>query len=419
MNFDLNVDNYSIDELREMFELPDEYDSNLLDSKESIMKKSLLKHDNSETAEKTINFLLKAKNILLLNTNAVPKTKDLENNINIKSDYESVYNNEFKLKESKLEISGDHMVQERDKNPYLSSYPSQYFPGIINPLKRKTRMMNLNIDSRFRNNYYTTTPGDFNVSFHQNINNVLKMELASIELPTTFYVISKQFDNNYFYVELSETDNKKVEIAEGNYDYVGLETAINAALVNLGSPYSNIIFQVNIIENKNGTGQMLVGLSPSTETPFDFALDFQRDRSGDNNKSAPLPLKMGWIMGFRNGKYINNQNYISEGVVDLTGSKYLYLVLDDFNSNVNNSFYSVFNQSLLNKNILARITLGGSTFSIISQSNLNIVTTPREYFGPVNLQNFNIQLLDSYGRIIDFNNMDFSFCLNLTLAYDI
>jgi hypothetical protein len=78
-----------------------------------------------------------------------------------------------------------------------------------------------------------------------------------------------------------------------------------------------------------------------------------------------------------------------------------------------------FNSSILNKDILARISLQTPTFSILEQNNLSIVTTPREYFGPVNLQNFQIQLLDEYGRIVNLNNMDFSFCINLITVYDV
>jgi hypothetical protein len=50
---------------------------------------------------------------------------------------------------------------------------------------------------------------------------------------------------------------------------------------------------------------------------------------------------------------------------------------------------------------------------------LALITTPREYFGPVDIQNLTIQLLDEYGRIVDLNNMDFSFCLTLTTSYDL
>jgi hypothetical protein len=135
--------------------------------------------------------------------------------------------------------------------------------------------------------------------------------------------------------------------------------------------------------------------------------------------STPLPLKFGWILGFRNGIYVNNLVYVSEGVMDVLGFRYLYLVVDDYNNNVNNNFYSAFNSSLLNKNILARISLQGKQFDIMSQNALSLITPTREYFGPVNIQNLTIQLLDEYGRIVDLNNMDYSFCLSLKTAYDI
>jgi hypothetical protein len=73
----------------------------------------------------------------------------------------------------------------------------------------------------------------------------------------------------------------------------------------------------------------------------------------------------------------------------------------------------------LNKNILARITLQTATYDILSQNNLSLITNPREYFGPVDIQRLNIQLLDEYGRIIDLNNMDFSFCLTMKEIYDL
>jgi hypothetical protein len=125
------------------------------------------------------------------------------------------------------------------------------------------------------------------------------------------------------------------------------------------------------------------------------------------------------MLGFRNGLYVGNINYISEGIIDTKGSKYLFLVVDDHNNNVNNGFYSAFNQSVLNNNILARISLQTPIYQTLGQNNLSLVTTPREYFGPVNLTNLHIQLLDEYGRVVNLNNMDYSFCLTLTTVYDI
>jgi hypothetical protein len=168
----------------------------------------------------------------------------------------------------------------------------------------------------------------------------------------------------------------------------------------------------------NGTGQMLVGFNP-TSSHASLELDFQSDKEGNEDRFTPLPLKMGWLMGFRQGKYVNNIVYVSEGLVDLNGPRYLYLVVDDRNNNVNNSFYSAFNSSILNKNILARISVQVASFSVISENNLNVVTLQRDYFGPVNIQNLTVQLLDEYGRVVDLNNMDYSFCLTFTTVYDL
>ena len=124
-------------------------------------------------------------------------------------------------------------------------------------------------------------------------------------------------------------------------------------------------------------------------------------------------------MGFREGYYTNNTTYTSEGIIDLIGPKYIYLVVDDFNNNVSDGFFGAFTSSVLNKNILARISLQGSVFSILVQNNLNLVTTPRQYFGPVDIQKLQIQVLDEYGRILDLNNMDYSFCLTFQTVYDL
>uniref|UniRef100_A0A6C0LMZ2 Uncharacterized protein n=1 Tax=viral metagenome TaxID=1070528 RepID=A0A6C0LMZ2_9ZZZZ len=412
MNFDLNIDNYSKGELVEMFELPPDYDNNIFEIKEAKMRANLM--NNNEITEtvlnNTLDFLARAKSILLGGEPKSNKAVDF---------LENVYNSQYKLKPSTVLDPGEHMVLERDNKPYLDSFPSQFFPGVINPLKKKIRVMNLNIDSKFRDNYYSTSASNFNANLNQNIDNVLTMQLDAIELPITFYSVSKQYENNFFLIELPDTDEKQlVEIPSGNYNYEGLENAINNQLSIIGGVYASIVFKINVTDNQNGSGQMLVGIEP-TAVPFNFELNFQTDRNGTQKIGFSLALKMGWLMGFRNGKYVGNQNYVSEGIVDVLGSRYLFLAIDDYNSNVNDGFYSAFNGSLLNKNILARISLQGGTFSVLSQNNLGIVTTPREYFGPVNIQNVNIQLLDTYGRLVDLNNMDYSFCLKLQMVYDI
>ena len=416
MNFDLNIDNYTKCELVEMFELPSNYNENLIQIKGDKLKSSIFqnKEITTETKNQVTNFIVKAKNLLMgdINHQEIARPNPIQKKLL------DLYNTSYELKPVQLDDPSEHMLQVRPDKPYLSSYPSEYFPGIINPLKKKTIKQNLNIDTRFRDNYYSTSSTNFNLQLPTQFNNVLQMTLASIELPTTYYTISKQLGTNYFTVTVDGVSNI-VEIPNGNYNPDGMINAINFALSRFGGQFNYVTFSININGN-NGSGQTIVGISPSyTGSAFSIELNFQLDRFGNEDRNTPLPLKLGWMLGFRNGVYINNENYVSEGIVDLTGPKYLYLVIDDFLSNVNNSFYSAFNSSILNRNIIARITTQAPNFSIFSENNLNLITLPREYFGPTNLNNFQIQLLDEYGRIVDLNNMDFSFCLNLTLQYDI
>ena len=411
MNFDLNIENYTRGELIEMFELPSNFDRNIVEIKESKLRDTIVNNSqiNKDTKVQTINFLTKAKNIIL--SEDKPQNKPLQQKI------EDFYNSSYELKSSKLEDPGEHMIQVRPDKPYLTSFPSEFFPGVINPIKKRTIRKNLNIDTRFRDNYYLTSASNFNIQLPLNMDNVLQMQLASIELPTSYYVVSKQYNNNYFTIVVNG-QSAVINIPDGNYTQTTIMEIINTQLTLAGNPFSFISFIINLTNVNTGSAQTMVGPN-GTGVVTDLEIIFQYDRNGVEDRGTPLPLKLGWNLGFRNGMYSGVTNYVSEGIVDLTGPRYFYLVIDDYNNNVNNNFYSAFNSSILNKNILARISVQANRFNILEQNNLNIITTPREYFGPINIYAMNVQLLDEYGRIVDLNNMDFSFCLTLITVYDL
>ena len=89
---------------------------------------------------------------------------------------------------------------------------------------------------------------------------------------------------------------------------------------------------------------------------------------------------------------------------------------------ISNTINNIFNVKIFvspNFNNTEQLVIFSVFISNISENNLITVTVPREYFGPVTLSNLNIQLLDEYGRLLDLNNMDYSFCLTLTRLYDL
>jgi hypothetical protein len=231
MNFDLNIENYTRDELIQMFELPLNFDKNIIDIKEVQLRDSIMnnKEIDRDTQIKTINFIVKAKNIIL---NENQKQKQ---NGSIVKKIEEFYNSSYDLKTTPIEDKQEHMVQVRPDKPYLSSYPSEFFPGVINPLKKRTIKKNLNIDTKFRENYYSSPSTNFNITLPMTFNDVLQMQLAAIELPTTYYVVSKQYGNNFFSVSVNGSTTV-IDIPNGNYYPNTIVSAINNQLSLAGSP---------------------------------------------------------------------------------------------------------------------------------------------------------------------------------------
>ena len=394
--FELDLNKYNHAELEELFDLPKlGYNMEHVLRNDELLRQNIM-DDNSIAAQlkiDTLNFLENAKKNIISKLSPFPRAHE----------------------SSVISTGSAEIIKHRDAE-FLHSAPSEYFAGTINPLNKRVVRQNINIDTRFRDNYYSTQSSNFHLNLPLQLTKVVSMQLSALEFPNTMYPISKIFGNNFFKIK-NDTDELVITIPDGRYDYLALQNFINTTLSNTTN-FNYVQFIIDLTNNTSsagGSGRMIV----STSTDDSIELDFLTDKDGYEDRQTPLPLKLGWMMGFREGHYLNNTTYIAEGLVDLNGPRYIYLVIDDFNNNVTDGFYAAFNSSILNKNILARISLQTGSFSIISRDNLNLVTTPRQYFGPVNIQKLQIQLLDEYGRVLDLNNMDYSFCLTFQTMYEL
>jgi hypothetical protein len=417
-NFDLNIKNYNKRELEELLELPVNYDENMIELKGKKLIQNI--SGDSSISEKmkmdTIYFINEVKKSLksfFEKNNVASKVRALETTT------KNIYNLDKNLRESEIVGDGGTYIIQRPNVPFAKSLPSEFYEGVINPLTKRILRQNINIDTRFRQNYFTTQSSNFHLDLPLRLTEVVSLQLSALEFPSTFYAISRIFGNNYFVIRIEGEEPLIVTIPDGNYTYSVLQTYLNTFITGPSVPaiYQTISFTTDIVAGvtPSGTGKMIITSSVGTI----FTLDFSTNRLGNEDNSIPLQLKFGWLIGYRKAKYMDFSEYISEGIVDLVGPKYLYMVVDDFNNNQNDGFYGAFTSSILNKNILARITISGSVFNIIGQNNLNLITSPRQYFGPVDIQKLQIQLLDEYGRVIDLHNMDYSFCLTFQTIYDL
>ena len=432
-SFDLNVKNYNIRELEEIFELPLHYDASIVEMQETKLRQNIMSDASVETPikMKTVKFLTDTKKKLITQLQSKNKPADVvAKPTGVMSSVEGALITDPDA--PKNAVDGGSLIQHK-VDPYILSNPSKYFKGQYNPLSKRTVKKSLNIDTRFRDNYFHTSPSNFQIDIPMKFNNVLSMQLAAMELPTSFYNIDKALGNNFFaLIDTTYGITQIIVIPDGNYTYAALINEINIIIHAtldrkdsegniIPSIIGNIVFTLDI-NLESGSGRVIVGIGSCAsfvpEITKTVILNFQTNINGEEDNITPLPLKFGWMLGFRNGVYKNNVSYVSEGLIDLSAPRYVFLSIDDHNNSVSDGFISVYSSSVLNKNILARISVRGNVFNYMAQNNLSTTTYPREYFGPVNIQRMNIQLLDEYGRILNLHNMDYSFCLTFDTIYD-
>jgi hypothetical protein len=102
----------------------------------------------------------------------------------------------------------------------------------------------------------------------------------------------------------------------------------------------------------------------------------------------------------------------SESIFDPIVNRYFMLSVNDFQNNHNRCLISPsLSESMADTNLLAKV---------YSNSSETFYENPeRLYFGPSNLSRLHIKLLDEFGRIVDLNNGDFSFSLEIEILYDL
>lgn len=233
------------------------------------------------------------------------------------------------------------------------------------------------------------------------------MTLNAMEFPNSMFPISRDTGNNYFYIsdEGSVLGEKKVEIPNGQYTLEGMVNVLTNAINSLGDVYED--YQVG--NSDQPMDSRIIIRSSVDGTGGKFRLKFFNGENPDMNLMGTL----GWILGFRLNEYTGNDVYAGEGLYDGGGIRYLLMRIDDFNKNTNDYFVSNYTHSILKDNILARIQLRVPAYSINYNTASDLISRKREYFGPVTIERLHIQLLNEYGQVIDLNNMDYSFALEL------
>ena len=349
------------------------------------------------------------------------------------------------LTKSHIHPGDGHMVQsERHRNKsqlvqghYIPGQKGGITPaGIPLPVYKKV----LAINSKFRDDYYGTLSTDFLLNLPTKISQVMSLELAGFEFPNTYFQISKSLGNNYFWLGWQKAaalilNWYYISIPDGTYTRKDMQSQINVEIQKATGEAAEKCPQCSI---DTASFRTIFALPITTSNPAAFLqLAFNRTRGrftvtdiSNNDVFEPAPIdsgestiaqNFGWILGFRMAEYKASTAYVSEGVYDAWGTKYVYVILNDFNKNFANLIEPVYNSSLGRDNILARIALTPllSTFSQGTSlaDQFNAGDSVRNYFGPVDIEKLRITVTDEFGRVINLNNMDLSLAITCTCLY--
>lgn len=394
-----NVNNYTISELLAIIGLDDPDSDDIIDTTNKYIQRFSQEEENQP---QLVNFFQSIQTKLLRYMNDLENSaKDVEFSPDEKQT-DDWYKNEVLPQSNttqkdkntervqKIDIyDNEHVPMKREQLGINNNFNVPVAQDTLNPNLENTTSRFINLDSQFRqaSGGSESMSTDYTMDLSDPLTNVLSLRLYSIQIPYTWYTIDYIYGNTCFWV--TNTGNTfKIFIEPGNYSPSEFCTAINNAFVtvtNYQQPYSDIdwlqpfiytasplnppaiatftSYDGKIKLNLNGwedpatnpvktITQYTEIFNSITDAYFTF-FDLTGTKSCYESGSSPCSASsgqgqtfngtLGWLMGFR----LPLQPIFSGGnkpnaVLNLYGTKYFIVVLDDYNQNhINNGLITI------------------------------------------------------------------------------
>jgi hypothetical protein len=396
----LNINDYDLKDIETIFRLKKNY---TIDDINDMYNKKLKECKKNNMSIEIITFfssikdkLLNESNVLINQSQEINKTK-------------TIYaGNTYVLDKNTTYI--DNIINPSSTLNPIEVNNTNLSRSQLNPIKRKTKLVtlvfntsnikkNCNTNCNNNNNFIFTLP----IMFKQ----VISMRLSSIQLPNTLYTFTNHKKNNKFYIKEQTTGNNGlIIIEEGNYT----SEEIGFYLTDLINTTLNTIDRF-LVTLSNNTGKICFSNSTNKFTLFFYDETIDGINENKNNNC-------GSILGFCNYSYLNNDIYVGNTLYNPNIYNYIYLCLNDFNKSQYETIIGILENSVIDDNILALIPITANFFNYNFDNGSDFIEKKREYFGPINLVKIQVSIKDEMGDIIYLNGQNFSFSLELELAYD-
>ncbi len=466
-NFDLDINNYSINALKKFFALNDS-DTRITAKKKIeelagiLLSSENIKHDPIAT-HKLLSFVNQAKEVVLSKYNT-----NLESTI-LKLDEQKNMTN--------MASGSPHFVQE------INAHPEKY----VNQSEFNYRTRVIVLNSLYSDNATNSSGNTYTFTLPDNIKNVTGITLAALQYPNVELAFSDYKGNNLMYLQENYTNttdlngnpttsnvdglNATIRLPSGTYSVTNfppvLQNQINLALgypttgtdSSTTSIFSQPRYSVSI--NPNSYQTTITNNLDPVNTQYPLSLAYSKNLNGNNDFLSNFTLvfdkptwtsnaesicvsglennpqdpnsttltqayennslqyrSLGYQMGFRNIINSGGTSYTSLSIYSSDIINYVYFALNDYVSNRIDEVTGIFFNSLLDKNILALVPITSPAFTSSLDSGANFIFKTRNYSGPVNLKKFTITFYDPNGFVTQLNGTPFVCALELKIAYE-
>lgn len=380
-SIDTNVSNYSLSELMAIIEVND------INPKVIVQKTNFLinkfKYSNPTLSvffkEVQSQLLQYSQGLLNKETNNASDKTVVESFGNM--DYEAIYPlgdkevNDWYSNQVLTQTDQNQVDKITDRKEKIQTFGNTYVPmkreqiattdtvelpvkqDSLNPNLKNTITRFVNLDSQFRQ--YTSgpdsSPTDYTLDLSDTLKNTLSMSLYSYQIPYSWYAIDVYYGNNCFWI-IDNSNNyiTSISIPSGNYSQTQFVTTLassfsiagfdpSANIVQYNQNSGNITLDLYGVNYTDPNGNIYTVTKETVIFFYDFTGELQCNNSCFSVTNNYFNNTLGWLMGYR-VPYMNVDvsGNTAPAILDLNGTKYLILVIDDFNQNhVNNSLVSI------------------------------------------------------------------------------
>jgi len=271
---------------------------------------------------------------------------------------------------------------------------------LIDTAKYKIHLQSL--DSRFADSHDTNNSG-FKLTLVHPLKNIMRVRLASIELPLVEYLFSEQYGNLTMAVGVGTAGFKPMKpLIPGNYCADVLIQKINENLKLIHPGFSCEMNSIN--------GQCTI--KNATE-PFELYMFSYKNTIAKRKNYWGLGYYLGFREGRVNAKPNRDGSYSVTGpsVVNIQQNQY-YLLQLYYPDSVVNVIHRTEDDGYIEA--FAKLVLKEGYFTIAFDDNSNLLRKEFTFLAPVTIPQFTLKLLNQYGEPVNMLGVEWSVTVEIT-----